>query len=973
MTISHSSSRRGGSATLAASITFALLIASSARAEDTRSAAEIEAEVARLQELLAKEQQALAEKSAVVAAASVPATDVQLPTGDTGGAGGGGGPVSETNIDALQANNNGPLERVTVEADRVRNDLASKQDTPASVSVIDAEKLQGLGADSLRDITRRAANISRANTSNARNQSLVIRGIGRRGTTEAQDPTVGVNVDGVPYAYAGLTAWDWVDLESAEVARGPQGTTGGHNPSFGLLTLTTKRPTFEPSTDYSLRIGQRDSIFATAAHGGPVVDDVLAWRGTAYVSKGLGPYSNDYWNGNQTYTDRLKISGKVQLLYQPTADYSVHLSADLQPKTFENDNGLNFFHQPPATYSDGSPVNLSTDSSTRLARRWFGQLRNYSYEDNYLNYRSGVQNNDSQLPLVTGTRGAALTQERRIGADSTITSITAWRDLDFEARNDEGTPFDISTQGGGGVRYEQVSQELRLASRIGELADYTAGLFYLHHTYEVDAKTGWGDDAGAWFANAAQYNLLDADGDGRYLLTQSLSQLRKLSTSTIDNTSHAVFGNVDWHVTDKASLVTGLRVSREDRKNQAFSLLEQDGYAPELNASISSFGVAMGGFDSYYNASSNPVWVRDGFLLSSTADTTGATLVAPRATALTTSSLAGGRLTAANAAANAAALKYFRVGSWSALTDRQKQQLAYAQAIRKAQTGQIYDTIVAEPFKETQYTYVVSPRYEFTDDLTAYVSYQHGEKPGISQVVNGNSLLAAGEAGNHYELGLKTSLLGSDLQLSADVFLSRLKNYQQSSAVVDEFTTNFNNDGQIYYTTVAANVPRIQVHGLEVDGAYSGIPFTDISLAAAYNIAKYQEFPSAPQTLENGYAGAAAYQDLSGEILPGAAKVTANLAVDFRYPVLNDYEFHSDVNVNYTSRYNSDITLSAYSWIEDYTVVDVGVGLGRQDRGFDVTFLVKNLTNAEGKAYNWLNGTLDTTPRWVGVLVSGQL
>lgn len=970
MTILNSSSRRGGSATVAASITVALLIAAGARAEDTRSAAEIEAEVSRLQELLAKEQQALAEKSAVVAAAGVSATDAQLPTSDAGRE---AGPASETSIDALQADNDEPLEQVTVAAGRVRNGLASKQDTPASVSVIDTAKLQGLGADSLRDITRRAANISRANTSNARNQSLVIRGIGRRGTTEAQDPTVSVNVDGVPYAYAGLTAWDWVDLESAEVARGPQGTAGGHNPSFGLLTLNTKRPTFEPSTDYALRIGQRDSIFATAALGGPIIDDVLAWRGTAYVNKGLGPYSNQYWNGNQTYTDRLKISGKVQLLYQPTANYSAHLSADLQPKTFENDNGLNLFHRPPATYSDGSPVNLSTDASTRLARRWFGELENYSYEDNYLNYRSGVQNNDSQLPLITGMRGAALTQERNIGAESTIKSITAWRDLDFEARNDEGTPFDISTQGGGGVRYEQVSQELRLSSRIGRLADYTAGLFYIHHTYEVDSKTGWGDDAGAWFANAAQYNLLDSDGDGRYLLTRSLSQLRKLSTSSIDNTSYAAFGNVDWHVTEKASLVTGLRVSREDRKNKAFSLLEQDGYAPELNASISSFDVALGGFDSYYNSSATPVWVRDGFSLSSAAGTAGATLVAPGATALTTSSLAESRLTAANAAADAAALKYFRVASWSELTARQQQQLAYAQAIRKAQTAQIYDTIVAEPFKETQYTYVVSPRYEFTDDLTAYVSYQHGEKPGISQVVNGNSLLAGGETGNHYELGLKTTLFGSDLQLGADVFLSRLKNYQQSSSVVDEFTTSFNNDGQTYYTTVAANVPLIQVHGLEVDGAYSGIPYTEINLAAAYNIAKYKEFPNAAQPSENGYTGAAPYRDLSGEILPGAAKVTANLAVDFRYPVLNDYEFHSDVNVNYTSRYNSDITLSAYSWIEGYTIVDVGVGLGRQDRGFDVAFVVKNLINAEGKAYNWLNGTLDTTPRWAGVMLSGHL
>ena len=939
------------------------LLPVAAGASVPRTAEQIRAEMARLEQLLQLERQALADFEGGSAEAN---STENTPPADV-----------EPSEQVAQAPDSSDIKTVTVNAERERNTLRSKQDVPSSISVVNAESLEALGADSLREITRRAANISRANTSNARNQALVVRGIGRRGTTEAQDPTVGVNVDGVPYAYTGLAAWDFVDIDTVEVARGPQGTAGGHNPSFGLLSLTTKRPTFTSSTDYSLRAGQRDSIFATAAHGGPIIDDVLAWRGTFYVNKGLGAFTNDYWNGNQTYTDRLKISGKVQLLFAPErpdgtkSPYTAHLSLDLQPKTFENDNGLNFFHATPGAYSNGTPVNMSTDAKTRLARRWFDQLDNYSYDNNYLNYQSGRQNNDSQLPLVTGTRGVGLTQTFDFGR-STLTSITAFRDLDFEARNDEGTPFDISTQGGGGVRYQQLTQELRLASRIGSLADYTTGLFFIHHEYEVESKTGWGDDAGAWFANAGQYSLLDADGDGRYLLTQSLSGLRKLGVASVDNKSLAAFGNVDWHLTDKVSIGTGLRASREDRTGEAVASVEQQGYGAQLNASISSFGVPMGGFDSYYNSASSAVWVRDGLALSASADKAGATLVAAGSTGLTTSSASVARLSSSQAAADAAATKYFRAASWAALNNRQKQQLAYAQAIRKSQLAQIYDPIDAEPFRKTQLTYNFSPRYRFTDDLTGYLSYQHGEKPSIAQVVNGNSLLADGETGNHHEIGIKTSLFSNTLQLNADVFLSRLKNYQQSSAVVDQFTTTFNDDGQTYYTTVAANVPRIQVHGLEVDGAWTAIPFTTVDFSAAYNVARYKDFPSAPQTPENGFTGSPAFQDLSGRILPGAAKVTANVAAELRYPWLEVYDFHTNVNVNYTSRYNSDITLSSYSWIEPYTVVDFGIGVGRRDRAFDVTLLAKNLTNAEGKAYNWLNGTLDTTPRWIGFIVSGH-
>lgn len=865
------------------------------------------------------------------------------------------------------------IETIVVSArDRVL--LAEKQDIPASVSVVTGETLQVLGADSLRDITRRAANISRNNTSNARSQGLVVRGIGRRGSTEAQDPTVGINVDGIPYLYPGLSAWDWVDIDTVEVARGPQGTEGGHYSSFGQLTLNTRRPSFEKTAEYSLRVGQRDTLFGTAAFGGPVIDDRLAWRGTFYVNKLLGYYKNDYWNGNQTYTDRLKISGKTQLLFKPADNYTVHLSVDLQPRTFENDNGLNFFHATPETYTDGVATNMATDAKTRLARRWFGQLQTYSYDDNYLNYNSGTQNNDSQLPLITGTRGAGLTQTWAFSDVSTLTSISGWRDLDFEARNDEGTPFDISTQGGGGVRFQQFTQELRLNTQFGEREHQLAtGLFYAHHTYEVDAKTGWGDDAGAWFANASQYNALDADGDGRYLLTQSLAGLRRISTAYINNDSPAVFANIKWNFTDKAKLVTGLRVTHEDRKNRVFQLVEENGYGGLLNPSVSSFGVELGGFDSYYNSSDAAVWVRDGQLLSATADKTGAVQVAGKSSALTTSTAGAARLAQATAAADAAAQKYFRVATWDALNAKQKQQLAYAQAIRKAQLGQIYNMLRAEAYKKTQYVYVFSPSYRFSDEVSGYFSFQHGEKPGISQVIGGNSLLADGESGNHFELGAKTSLLDDALLFNADIFFSRLKNYQQTTRVFDEFTTALNSDGSNYYLDAAANVPSIQIHGLEIDGSYNGIAYTTITLSAAYNVAKYKEFPTAPNTPERNPATSGPYQDLGGQILPGAAKYTGNLGIDWRYPVAGKYEIFVNGNANYTSRYNSDITLSQYSWIDDYTVVDAGLGFGRQDRGFSVTLLGKNLAQAEGKAYNWQNGMLDTTPRWYGMVIAGRL
>ena len=122
-----------------------------------------------------------------------------------------------------------------------------------------------LGAVGIDDITKRAANVS-WNLGNQRTSSISIRGIGKIGQTEAQDPSVGIIVDGVSYAYNALTSsFDFVDIDTVEVTRGPQGTLLGKNASVGNIIFTTKRPSFTPTADFTLGFRQRDGLFATAA------------------------------------------------------------------------------------------------------------------------------------------------------------------------------------------------------------------------------------------------------------------------------------------------------------------------------------------------------------------------------------------------------------------------------------------------------------------------------------------------------------------------------------------------------------------------------------------------------------------------------------------------------------------------------------------------------------------------------------
>jgi len=868
------------------------------------------------------------------------------------------------------------LSTITV---RSRNRIEKLQDVPLSVSVVTGQELQRLQATDISAITQRLANIS-WNQGNQRTSSLSIRGIGKQGQTEAQDPPVGLIVDGVNYAYNALaSSYDFVDIDTIEVARGPQGTLLGKNASIGVVNVTTKRPTFKPDSSYSVTLGQWDTVQGTFAVGGPVIDDLLAWRGTLSVSKGAGDVVNAY-NTDQSYTNKERVSGRVQFLLTPTEDFSARLEADIQPRSSETTNGRTIRTQTPSTYADGSPTNFNSDAQTRLTRRWFSQDPKYTYNDNWLNGGpdGNSVNNDSQRGLVTGSNGATLDLNWNFG-QYRLTSITAYKDYHFNAVNDEGTPFDVQRNSGGFFNdYKQVSEEIRFSSPTGGFVDYQTGLFFLKVHNDALYQRVWGNDAGAWFASPAQYTSLDADGNGRYLLQNSLGGLSLAFNSPaglqkIVNESEAVFGQANWHFSDDLTLTTGLRFTHEDRSNRASSFIRDQGNAPELNPSAVN-GVDLGGFDSVSDSGTSQGLL--GQLVKDPANPNGPKILVNNNTAEQLQ------------LADLVAKKYFGVATtavpgaaYNSLTAAQKKQVANAKVLRQSQIGVLFNETDLEKFTETQPSWVFSPSYKFNNNVTGYFALQHGEKAGISQATNGISNLVKAEKTDAYELGFKSTLLNNTFVFNAALFRMDISNYQQSSQVVDEYTTNNNiasGSNIVAYTNATANIPKVRSQGLEIDSIYSGIEHLSLRFAGAYTDATYVEFKNAAQPAEAANLAVLAvnpqpYRDISGEQLPGAAKVTFNIGVDYRLPVFSDKEFHSSLNTLYTGKYNSDNALSSYGWIPASSSTDLSIGIGNRKGTFDVNVVVKNLFDDDTPRAKTWNTITPAVPRWFGVTFSGKI
>ena len=819
------------------------------------------------------------------------------------------------------------LDAVTVHS---RNRIERLQDVPVSVSVVTGAELERLDAYGASAIAKRAANVS-WNIGNQRTSSLSIRGIGKIGQTEAQDPSVGVIFDGVSFGYNALTSsFDFVDIDTIEVARGPQGTLQGKNASVGSITINTKRPSFTPTADYTLAFNKNNGVLGVAAIGGPVIDDLLAWRGTFSVDRQQGARANAY-NRDQTYTNTDRVSGRVQFLFTPTQDLSARFEGDIQPRAGETTNGNTIFSPTPKTYADGAPNPLTTDAATRLARSWFTNNPGYSINSYY-----GDVNNDEQHALVTGSNGLTAEVNWKIPTGHTVTSITAYKSYHFNAVNDDGTPFDIYRNSGGFWNdYHQFSQELRLSSPVGGFVDYQTGVYFIKVNNSATYQRAWGTDAGAWFASNSQYATLDATAAGQVLMRDSLANASMAYNApagqqTIENRSGAVFAQANWHLSNQLTLTTGARVTHEDRTNVSSSYVVNPGD-----------GVDLADFSSGTTAQQD-----------------------------------------------AAAAKYFGTGrTYASLSAAELAQVSAAQAIRKANFGVLFPNVAAKPFKANQPALVISPSFKITTDITTYASYQHGEKAGIAQLVNGISTPAAAEKTNSFEVGVKSALLDKTLILNADVFDTRISNYQQAVQVVDQYTTALNQaagSNVVAYTSATGNAPKVGVTGLEIDGVYGGLPHTTLRFSGAFNKAIYKDFPNSAQPVENGDLTAAStltgfvhpaepYRSVNGQTLAGAPRFTFNVGADYTQPVTADKVGHVSANVAYSSSYNTDVSLSKYAVVGAQALVDLAVGAGKRDKSFDVSLIVKNLfQNQTPQSRTW-NSVTPATPRTFGIQFTGKL
>ncbi len=180
---------------------------------------------------------------------------------------------------------NANVEEVTVTA-RLREEKA--QDVPLPVSVVGGKTANVQLLDRLQDLATKVPNFVPYIT-NPRTSAMAIRGItGISGGADGSESATGFIVDNVFFTHVGFQWANYVDLQSFEVARGPQGTLLGKNTTVGAVIIHTQLPSFDPSATFETSFGNYNHIIERLNVTGPIIPDTLAARATFYLDKSDG-------------------------------------------------------------------------------------------------------------------------------------------------------------------------------------------------------------------------------------------------------------------------------------------------------------------------------------------------------------------------------------------------------------------------------------------------------------------------------------------------------------------------------------------------------------------------------------------------------------------------------------------------------------------------------------------------------------
>ncbi|MGL5785808.1 MAG: TonB-dependent receptor [Bacteroidales bacterium] len=180
---------------------------------------------------------------------------------------------------------------------------------PVSITTLSSTDLKMRNVTNIKDFSLMVPNLFMPDYGTKLTSPVYIRGIGSR----INSPSVGLYVDGIPYFEKSTFDFDFADIASIEVLRGPQGTIFGRNTMGGIINVTTHSPVNYEGTHINLSAGNYGQVQTSLSHYGKF-NSKWGYSVTGNYIHHNGFFTNKFDNKK---ADKLNSGGgRIRLAYQ---------------------------------------------------------------------------------------------------------------------------------------------------------------------------------------------------------------------------------------------------------------------------------------------------------------------------------------------------------------------------------------------------------------------------------------------------------------------------------------------------------------------------------------------------------------------------------------------------------------------------------------------------------------------------------
>jgi iron complex outermembrane receptor protein len=474
------------------------------------------------------------------------------------------------------------LEEIIVTAQKREESL---QDVPVTVQAWTGEQLDNFDVTQVTDIVRLAPNLNVV-VQNAMSQHIVIRGVGTNEFFGNAASSVGLYMDEVTMNSSYMSTLGLFDMERVEVLRGPQNSLFGRNTTGGAVNYISRLPQVgEEIEGYGTALyGSYDRLELEGAVSAPLGDNV-ALRVAAMLHDRDGRWNN-VDSGDANYGDSERDSIRATLLFEPTDLTSITLSyhdardrSQAHPQrafgTLANNPPLRLLpDEQTIAGSFASDVDFTTNTGFVTSQAINPALTDWDNVRSGGSHKADLDVDGGYLKIVHDFEGA------------TFTSITAFDNTHGLYEEDNGVSGNSAGPNTEALLinmdqdYEQVSQELRLASADDSASfRWIGGLYFFKQESTLGQNIRFGDNGVLAFhpivngvppsvfgfpdTPAGFFQALDA-------IPNPFGNTLAFSIAELEDNSASIYGHTEFDMTDRATLTVGLRYTEDDISNASY-------------------------------------------------------------------------------------------------------------------------------------------------------------------------------------------------------------------------------------------------------------------------------------------------------------------------------------------------------------------------------------------------------------------